>query len=136
LLGAGLYKFEEYVTYKAEREGKPVFKVSPVNTSRECAACRYNHPDNRRTQSVFRCQSCGHTDNADRNAAVVIKKRAVNLILHPGTGLSGRRGNVLTPAGTDAKPRKTREAKATRAAACPSKKKAVTPLEARSFGAE
>lgn len=134
LLGAGLYKFEEYVDYKAEREGKPVFKVSPINTSRECAACGYIHPDNRQTQSEFRCQSCGHMDNADRNAALVIRKRAIQLILHPGTGLSGRRGNVLTPTGTDAKPRKTRETKVTRAAVCPSKKKPpVTVVEARSL---
>jgi len=134
LLGAGLYQFEEYLTYKAEREGKPVFKVSRNNTSRECAACGYTHPDNRQTQSEFRCQRCGHTDNADHNAARVIRKRAIQLILHPGTGLSGRRGNVLTPSGADAKPRKTREAKATRAAVCPSKKKLpVTAVEARSL---
>ena len=131
LLGAGLYKLEEYLTYKAERKGKPVFKVSPINTSRECAACGYIHPDNRQTQSAFRCQRCGHTDNADHNAALVIRKRAIQLILHPGTGLSGRRGNVLTSTGTDAKPCKTRETKVTRAAVCPSKKKAAISLEAR-----
>ena len=126
LLGTGLGMLETYITYKAEREGKPVFKVNPINTSRECAACGYIHPDNRPTQSEFCCQRCGHTDNADHNAALVIRKRAIQLILHPGTGLSGRRGNVLIPAGTDAKakPCKTREAKATCATVGPSKKKA------------
>lgn len=133
LLGTGLSQFEEYLTYKAERDGKPVFKVNPVNTSRECAACGYIHPDNRQTQSEFRCQSCGHADNADRNAARVIRKRAIQLILHPGTGLSGRRGNVLTPAGADAKPCKTRGAKVIRAAVCPSKKKVAMPPKARSL---
>lgn len=48
------------------------------------------HPDNRRSQSDFICDVCGHIDNADRNAAKVIKKRAINLILHPGMGLSKR----------------------------------------------
>lgn len=134
LLGAGLCKFEDFITYKAEREGKPVFKVNPYNTSRECAVCGYTHPDNRQTQSEFRCQSCGHADNADRNAALVIRKRAIQLILHPGTGLSGRRGNVLTPAGTGVKPCKTRKANAIPAAACLSKKKLpISAVEARSL---
>lgn len=130
LLGAGLYRFEEFVSYKAMREGKPVFKINPQNTSRECAACGYIHPDNRQTQSAFRCQHCDHQDNADRNAARVILKRAISLILHPGTGLSGRRGNVLVPTGTDAKPCKSRKAKAAPAAVCPSKKNAAWQLAA------
>ncbi len=34
------------------------------------------------------CGKCGHTDNADSNASLVIKKRAINLILDTGTVLS------------------------------------------------
>ena len=41
------------------------------------------------------------TDHADRNAAVVIKKRAINLILHPGTGLSSRGVLVLAKPSDD-----------------------------------
>lgn len=130
LLGVGLYKLEEFITYKAERQNKPVFKVNPANTSRECAACGYIHPDNRKTQSDFRCQRCLNRDNADRNAALVIKKRAIQLILHSGTELVGARKNVLR-SGTDVKPCKTRPAKAGSAAVCPSKKKAAAmPPEA------
>ncbi len=112
LLGVGLYMLETFITYKAEREGKPVFKIDPKNTSRECAACGYIHPKNRVSQSEFCCMQCGHKDNADRNAAIVIKKRAINLILHPRTGLSGRLNNKLVlfkegQIGTDAKSDKT-----------------------------
>lgn len=124
LLGVGLTKLETFINYKAYREGKPVFKIHPQNTSRECAACGYTHPDNRKTQAVFRCQRCGHGDNADRNAALVIRKRAIRLILHSGTELAGRNHPVLRP-GTGANPGKTRQAKANRAAGCPSKKKAA-----------
>ena len=40
------------------------------------------------------CCSCGHAENADLNAAKVIKKRAINLIKHSGTELS--KTGVLT----------------------------------------
>ncbi len=61
----------------------------------------------------FQCENCGHTDNADHNAAELIKKRAIELILHPGTGLS-KRGVLLADKGCGATS-KTRQAKATRA---------------------
>ena len=34
------------------------------------------------------CGNCGNTDNADNNAALVIKRRAIKLILDTGTVLS------------------------------------------------
>lgn len=95
LLGAGLFKFEEFLTYKMHRANKPLFKVSAYNTSRECAVCGHTHEANRASQARFHCQSCGHMDNADRNAACVIKKHAINLILDSGTELSDR--GVLRP---------------------------------------
>lgn len=88
ILDKGWHIFETYVKYKSARAGKAWFKVSPNHTSQECANCSHTHPDNRKSQSDFICDVCGHIDNADRNAAMVIKKRAINLILHPGTGLS------------------------------------------------
>lgn len=142
LLGAGLYRFELLLRQKAERLSKPVFKVNAGYTSMECAACGHTHPGNRPSQAVFRCLACGNADNADRNASLVIKKRAINLLLHSGTELSERR--VLVPAGMAAKLRKTRGATAPRAVAWPSRKipaarvpRAQSMLgEARSFRAE
>lgn len=124
LLGVGLSRLEEFILYKAYKQNKPVFKINPANTSRECALCTYTHPDNRLSQAVFRCKRCGHSDNADRNAAWVIRRRAIQLILHSGTELVGARNNVLRP-GTDANSCKTGEAKAEPAASCPSKKNAA-----------
>lgn len=123
LLGVGLYRMEEFITYKAYRQNKPVFKVNPMNTSRECSACGNIQPENRLTQAKFQCQSCGHTDNADRNAALVIRKRAIKLIKHSGTELVGAKKNVLRP-GTDANLCKTPKANADGATDCPLKKTA------------
>lgn len=43
--------------------------------------CGYTHADNRPSQSEFHCLGCGHTENADENAAGVHKKRGIALIL-------------------------------------------------------
>ncbi|MEZ9254153.1 RNA-guided endonuclease InsQ/TnpB family protein [Vibrio cyclitrophicus] len=88
ILNVGWYIIETYTKYKAYQAGKAVFKVNPAYTSQECAKCGHTHPDNRRTQDLFVCGNCGNTDNADNNASLVIKKRAINLILDTGTVLS------------------------------------------------
>jgi putative transposase len=98
ILDKGWYQLEVFVKYKADQEGKVVFKVSAKFTSQECAKCGHIHPDNRINQALFHCGSCGNIDNADRNASLVIKKRAINLILDTGTVLSDR--GVLTSADT------------------------------------
>lgn len=95
ILDKGWHRFEVYLAYKAQRQGKALFKVSAQYTSQACADCGHTHPSNRPSQSHFECQHCGHTDNADRNAAKVIKKKAIKLILDAGTALSKR--GVLTP---------------------------------------
>lgn len=94
ILDKGWYQLETFLQYKALKAGKVVFKVSAIHTSQECAKCGHIHPDNRKSQSQFQCNYCGHIDNADRNASLVIKKRAINLILDTGTVLSDR--GVLT----------------------------------------
>ena len=70
-----------YVRYKARRRGKLLLSVPAQYSSQECAECRHTHPENRRSQSLFLCQRCGHTDNADHNAARVIARRGVEAIL-------------------------------------------------------
>lgn len=86
--------FATFLAYKMSHDGKAVFKVSAAYTSQECADCGHIHPESRQN-SQFVCQECGHTDNADANAAKVIKKRAINLLLDSGTELSDR--GVLIP---------------------------------------
>jgi putative transposase len=101
LLEPGLGQLVEFVRYKSLWAGKLLLLVSPNYTSQECACCGYVDADSRRSQALFECTACGHRDNADRNAGIVIGKRAVSQIRHLGTGLSAR--GVLskgTPSGT------------------------------------
>jgi putative transposase len=46
-----------------------VVKINPAYTSQRCSACGIVDREARESQAVFRCRSCGHTDNADVNAA-------------------------------------------------------------------
>ncbi len=132
ILNVALGRFEVLLKYKMEKACKPLFKVAPNYTSQECACCGHIHPGNRKTQADFECLSCGHQDNADHNAAIVIRKRAIDLILHSGTELVGAGKNVLQLR-TNANSCKTRTVKAVRAKSCLSKKKvaAKQSLEAR-----
>ena len=52
-----------------ERIGTRIELVKPAGTSQRCNACSYRHRKNRKSQAVFLCRKCGHTDNADANAA-------------------------------------------------------------------
>lgn len=90
ILDQGWGQFEIFLNYKAARAGKLVVKVAAHHTSQECADCGHIHPSNRKNQATFKCCRCGYSENADVNASRVIKKRAINLILDPGTGLSSR----------------------------------------------
>jgi putative transposase len=121
ILDKGWHQLESFIKYKSYRAGKAWFKVPAFHTSQECAACSHTHPNNRKSQDRFQCESCGHTDNADHNAAEVIKERAINLILDPGSGLS-KRGVLLVDTGRGATS-KTRRAKASRARGSEASKK-------------
>ena len=70
-----------YLQYKARRQGKLVIEVPAFYSSQECGPCGHIHQDNRVSQSEFVCQSCGHTDHADHNAANVIAGRGVRQLL-------------------------------------------------------
>jgi putative transposase len=49
-----------------------VQKVPPSYTSQRCSACGYVDRDSRKSQALFLCTACGHTANADVNAALNI----------------------------------------------------------------
>uniref|UniRef100_UPI0021493C6E RNA-guided endonuclease InsQ/TnpB family protein n=1 Tax=Endozoicomonas sp. SESOKO1 TaxID=2828742 RepID=UPI0021493C6E len=115
ILNVGWHYLEAYAQYKAARLGKAVFKISPAYTSQECSRCGHTHPGNRKTQALFFCGSCGYVGNADANAALVIKKRAIKLFLDSGTELQGK-GIPLLCTGRGAG-RKTGKAKVSSAVA-------------------
>jgi len=88
ILSIGWYKLEQFTEYKAYRRGHLFLKVSAHYSSQECADCGHIHPSNRKTQASFECQKCGRKENADKNAADVLQKRAIKLIQHSGSELS------------------------------------------------
>jgi putative transposase len=94
ILDKGWHQLEVFTKYKAANAGKAVFKIPAPYTSQECASCGHTHSDNRKAQALFICGHCGNVDNADRNASLVIKKRAIRLIQDSGAELSG--SGVLT----------------------------------------
>jgi IS605 OrfB family transposase len=62
-----------FIEYKARREGVPVAVVNPLNSSRTCSACGHCDKGNRKDQASFRCLHCGHSLNADHNAALNLR---------------------------------------------------------------
>jgi len=66
--------------YKAKKYGKTFIRVDPKYTSQTCSECGYKHKDNRKTQSEFICMECGHSENADTNAAKNILEKAKKTI--------------------------------------------------------
>ena len=83
-------QLQGFILYKAKRAGVPVRFVDPRNTSRTCGECGCVDKRNRKGQAVFHCVACGHTDNADSNAAREISRRAaVNRPNVAGVDVSG-----------------------------------------------
>lgn len=69
-------QLRQFIEYKAQIAGIQVISVDPRNTSRTCSSCEFVSKSNRKSQSLFSCCKCGHTMNADHNAALNIASRA------------------------------------------------------------
>lgn len=69
---AQLYNF---IAYKAQEVGIAVVKIDPRHTSQTCSRCGYQARNNRRSQSLFLCRTCGYCLNADLNAAINIREK-------------------------------------------------------------
>ncbi len=78
LSGWSFYQLVSFLKYKATLAGIPIVKVDPRNTSRACNECGYCDKANRTSQEKFLCVSCGHRANADKNAALNIRARALS----------------------------------------------------------
>jgi transposase len=68
-----------------------VVEVPAMFTSQRCNACGKVDPNSRESQAEFRCTACGHTANADVNAARNILDLAAGraVTARGGTGLPG-----------------------------------------------
>ncbi|MHB1903771.1 MAG: RNA-guided endonuclease InsQ/TnpB family protein [Ferrimicrobium sp.] len=71
ILEQGWGMFRQRLTDKAINAITPVeiIFVNPAYTSMRCSECGHMEPRNRKSQADFCCLACGHTDNADVNAA-------------------------------------------------------------------
>lgn len=75
--GWAFHQLRSFIEYKSKILGVTVVMIDPRNTSRECYACGHISKSNRLNQKDFRCVGCGHTANADENAALNIRARAL-----------------------------------------------------------
>lgn len=69
-------QLQEYTAYKAARNGIRIMMVDPAYTSQKCNRCGYVDARNR-NHARFDCLRCGHSDNADHNAALNIRDKAI-----------------------------------------------------------
>ena len=68
-------QFHSFVSYKAQAKGIVVVKIDPRHTSQQCSRCGYQARNNRRSQSLFLCRTCGYCLNADLNASYNIRDK-------------------------------------------------------------
>lgn len=69
ILDASWGRFIEQLSYKVQWRGGRVILVNPAYTSRSCRLCGFESAENRKSQALFECLSCGHNENADVHAA-------------------------------------------------------------------
>ena len=77
MTGWAFAQLRSFVEYKARLSGVRVVCVDPAHTSQECNVCGHIARANRRSQATFSCKQCGYTTNADVNAALNIRYRAL-----------------------------------------------------------
>ena len=73
---AGLGQLRTMLEEKGKERGRNVVRVDPKYTSQRCSVCGHTEAGNRPSQELFCCLKCGHTENADVNAAKNILKAA------------------------------------------------------------
>lgn len=83
-------KFATFLDYKLTERGGRLISVPAAYTSQTCASCGVVDARSRKSQAVFACVHCDHTDNADVNAAKEILRRS--------TALMGVEGSRWRPA--------------------------------------
>ncbi|GMM94177.1 RNA-guided endonuclease InsQ/TnpB family protein [Qipengyuania sp. MTN3-11] len=77
ILNVGWGSIEMMLTYKLEERGGTLIKINPAYTSQTCSACGTIDKGSRESQARFVCTSCGHSENADINAAKNILRQGL-----------------------------------------------------------
>ncbi len=92
ILNVGWLQIETMLTYKAFK----LIKVNPAFSSQTCSVCGTVDKQSRKNQASFVCTACGHSDNADVNAASVILSRGNTVALNTEGSCSKHPVEVLT----------------------------------------
>jgi putative transposase len=77
ILEQSWYHFETLLSNKLNDRGGKLVMIDPAYTSQQCSACGHISSDNRVSQASFKCVECGHTANADHNAAINILNKGL-----------------------------------------------------------
>lgn len=89
-------KLRSFIEYKAHEAGIEVLIVDESYTSQYCNRC--GKEGNRHSQGLFECPSCGLEDNADKNGALNIAKRALGKFERPLSSAGAVLAQPVTPA--------------------------------------
>ena len=81
---AQLFRF---LAYKAEARGIEVTRIDPRHTSQTCSRCGHQARNNRRSQSLFLCRTCGYCLHADLNASYNIREKYLASLAQDGTSI-------------------------------------------------
>lgn len=77
ILDQGWGLFKQMLKYKLEYSGGILVTVPAKNTSLTCPVCGNVSKDNRESQAVFVCKSCGFSHNADWVGAENVRQRTL-----------------------------------------------------------
>ena len=77
---ANMGKIRQFSEYKLIERGKLFLTVKTAYSSQTCSECGFCDRGNRLTQDKFQCLNCFHAENADINAAKVLKQRGLQHI--------------------------------------------------------
>lgn len=96
ILDASWTSLSDKTDYKAESAGRKFELEAPHYSSQECNICHHIDKNNRLTQSKFVCLRCGHSENADTNAAKVLKYRYLTRRIGSTESINVRQDSVTT----------------------------------------
>lgn len=74
------HQMGQFLTYKAKMSGVPLVIIDPRFTSQQCSECGHTDKANRRTRDEFSCMACGHSEHADTNASMNIRRKGLYAI--------------------------------------------------------
>ena len=96
ILDQGWSMFSTMLKYKLAERGGELVEVDPAYTSQTCSCCGTVDKASRKDQATFECGHCGHTENADINAARNILQ-ARTLAVEPPKRIPRRVGKRKRP---------------------------------------